>query len=89
MGRIMITKKAVFFICIVVAVTAFWVGSEYTKYQELNWCVEQAIKMLNIQGYKVELNTGLITAGLMKYQDRFEKFINITFTNGTFSRNEI
>ena len=63
---------------IIFLLIGYSIGVEKSKFQELNWCVEQGIKMLKIQGYEVNLNGALITAGIRQYRERFQTIINET-----------
>jgi hypothetical protein len=64
-------------LCLIIGLLiGFAIGTYANQFRELNWCADQAVKMLHVQGYDVKMDTKLITLALVKYGSRFEYFVN-------------
>lgn len=56
----------------------YQIGYQAGQFSSLNWAVEKAKMLLEINGYKVNIATPAITAGLIQYRGDVDRLLNIT-----------
>ena len=61
--------------CIGIFMLGYAIGYGKGMFDGLNWSVKQAYYMLENQGIKITLDSGIIAAGLSQYKMQFETFI--------------
>ena len=73
-------KRALILICIAIVLISVLAGMQIGEFMALNWCVEQAQYILEINDKKLDINSGLIAGALIQYKGHVERFLK---SNGT------
>lgn len=71
-------KKRLLVYCIVVAIISFILGMQYGTFKGMDYCVNIGLQLFERAGYNIDIASGYLAAGILKYRGIVEKFTNLT-----------